>query len=45
MFGIGKLIYFPEHLNICEKAVKVRLGFLVEDIKCQIEKYGSQTVY
>lgn len=45
VFRIGKLIYFPGYLNICERAAKVRLGLFVEDIKFQIEKYGSQTLY
>lgn len=32
---------------MCARAVKIRLGLVVENIKCQIEieKYGSRTEY
>lgn len=32
---------FPRILNVCGRAVKIRLGLVAEDIKCQIERYGS----
>lgn len=34
---------FPRTFDMCDRAVQIRLGLVVGDIKCQIEieKYGS----
>lgn len=46
MFGIDKQIYFPGGLNMWNRAVKIRLGLVMENIKChiKIEKYVSPIV-